>query len=136
MISATTVNETFQKLIIWKVSQNTKPVSQPMDINFYLKGRILFKFKWLHNISCCSMLFHFWLSLLEHAWISHIKEQNIKLCKSCPWTQYWNISLKKNLNNVFLVCLHFWYNVTVKTLHKSSSLVDFVVFFTRGWSQT
>ena len=103
---------------------------------FYLKKRILFKLKWLHNISCCSLLFHFWLSLLEHAWISHIQEQNINLCKGCPWRQYCNKSLKKNLNNVFLVRLRFWYNVTVKTLFKSSSLVVYVVFLTCGWSQS
>ena len=103
---------------------------------FYLKKRILFKLKWLHNISCCSLLFHFWLSLLEHAWISHIQEQNINLCKGCPWRQYCNKSLKKNLNNVFFVRLSFWYNVTVKTLFKSSSLVVYVVFLTCGWSQS
>ena len=103
---------------------------------FYLKERILFKLKWLHNICCCSLLFHFWLSLLEHARINHIKEQNINLCKGCPWRQYCNKSLKKNLNNVFLVRLRFWYNVTVKTLFKSSSLVVYVVFLTCGWSQS
>ena len=102
---------------------------------FYLRERILLKFNWLHNIYCCSLLFHFWLSLLEHAWISHIKEQNINLCKGCPWRQYCKKSLKKDLNNDFLVFLRFWYNVTVKTHLKWSCLVVYVVFSTCRWSQ-
>ena len=89
----------------------------------------------MHNISHCSLLFHFWPSLLEHAWISHIEEQNINLCKGCPWRQYCNILLKNNLNNVFLVCIRFWYNVTIKTLFKSSILVVYVVFLKCGWPQ-